>query len=365
MLKNIFCALIIPVIALLFAGIYIFSFSTLTIFPDPEYKVVGFSDANEKGKSTVDSFNVTDDTIKMEYTLRSGILWPYAGIVFRPGSFLNLKNYDYAAIRIKSEKSTTLRFIAVSFLKGFSVETKPLSSLYLIAEINVTDNIKSYVISLKDFKVPEWWYTNNNLPVYDKRITPDFSSIERINIENDENFKKNIQDKIVIESIIFSKSRKPVIVVYLLFVLFYFVAYVFFRKAKSMFSQKKYAVIKAHKQIEFDDYSIQETERLVSFLAENYSDPECTVNKVAQLSNIDVLKIPKIIKTRYNLTFPQYLNELRMNEAKRLLAVVNVKIIEIAFAVGFSNVSHFNKHFKAVEKMSPREYRRKHRKSNE
>ena len=55
--------------------------------------------------------------------------------------------------------------------------------------------------------------------------------------------------------------------------------------------------------------------------------------------------------------FVNYLKEIRMREAKKLLTETDMKIIEISQAVGYDNEKHFMKIFKATCRVSPTEYR--------
>ena len=55
--------------------------------------------------------------------------------------------------------------------------------------------------------------------------------------------------------------------------------------------------------------------------------------------------------------FVNYLKEIRMREAKKLLTETDMKIIEISQAVGYDNEKHFMKIFKATCGVSPTEYR--------
>ena len=53
-----------------------------------------------------------------------------------------------------------------------------------------------------------------------------------------------------------------------------------------------------------------------------------------------------------------FISRVRIDAARRLLKRSTTQILEIAYAVGFNNVSHFNRAFRRVTGMSPREYRR-------
>ena len=58
------------------------------------------------------------------------------------------------------------------------------------------------------------------------------------------------------------------------------------------------------------------------------------------------------------MTFKQYLNKIRLSEAKRLLKETDRQIADIAYHVGYKNVTHFHRIFKQNEKISPNEYRK-------
>ncbi|CAG7618203.1 HTH-type transcriptional activator RhaR [Paenibacillus solanacearum] len=60
-------------------------------------------------------------------------------------------------------------------------------------------------------------------------------------------------------------------------------------------------------------------------------------------------------------TFVEYVNTTRIKEAQRLLKETNMKIIEIADAVGFENIAHFGRMFKKLARLTPLEYRKLNR----
>lgn len=333
----------------------------LTIFPNDSFRHASFSDHIDGGNSSIDEFSSTGSSIIMKYTLREEYKIPYAGLQITSGEFINLKKYDSVKIKISSNKSEKLRFILISFIKNLSISSKPLSSMYLIKEIPVTKEIKSFDISLSEFRVEKWWYEVNELEPFDKSIKPDFRSISAVNIENAECFGFNIQDEVTIDEITFYQSGKRKWFIFASITILYLIlAYVF---RKNIFSSKQETLFSNYKKIDFKKNISTDHETIMRIISENYTDPELSVEKTAELSNTDTLKISKIIKKTTGLSFPQYLNTIRITEAKRLLAETDAKIIEISFAVGFGNLSHFNRCFKTSEKISPKDYRKKYRKN--
>lgn len=69
--------------------------------------------------------------------------------------------------------------------------------------------------------------------------------------------------------------------------------------------------------------------------------------------------LSKVFKQYYNCTYNEYLIELKIEEAKRLLSdeEEEYRIGEIAEVTGFSDQFYFSKVFKNITGMSPREYR--------
>lgn len=65
--------------------------------------------------------------------------------------------------------------------------------------------------------------------------------------------------------------------------------------------------------------------------------------------------------TKYMGVSPiKYLTEMKMVRASNFLIHSNMSVIEIAFALGYTNLSHFNHIFKAYYQISPTQYRKEH-----
>jgi YesN/AraC family two-component response regulator len=78
---------------------------------------------------------------------------------------------------------------------------------------------------------------------------------------------------------------------------------------------------------------------------------------VAKATGVSIYKIPVLIKNQTNRSFKEYLNTIRLTEAQRLLSETDRQIIEISMAVGYNNISHFNRIFKEKNGKTPREFR--------
>lgn len=108
-------------------------------------------------------------------------------------------------------------------------------------------------------------------------------------------------------------------------------------------------------------YSSSESKRMqdVFEYTMNHFVEDLSLNTIAEVANMTKNAFCKYFKKRTNKTYIQFLNELRMEHACKLLRTKNdLSIAEIAQASGFLNISNFNRQFKSAYKMTPLAYRK-------
>ena len=65
----------------------------------------------------------------------------------------------------------------------------------------------------------------------------------------------------------------------------------------------------------------------------------------------------RFFKKYIGMSCIQYINNLRLDNASKLLTTTNKTIMEISLDVGFDNLSYFNKLFKRKYNMTPKAFR--------
>lgn len=78
---------------------------------------------------------------------------------------------------------------------------------------------------------------------------------------------------------------------------------------------------------------------------------------VARQAHLSQGAFSRFFKLRTGKTLPQYVNELRIGRACRLLAESEIKITDVALECGFSNLPNFNRRFLEITGLTPRNYR--------
>ncbi|WP_323816266.1 helix-turn-helix domain-containing protein [Cellvibrio sp. NN19] len=114
----------------------------------------------------------------------------------------------------------------------------------------------------------------------------------------------------------------------------------------------------AYKKLSIEPQKDKEKGALLRYMATEYANPELNLEEAATSLGINRTKINDILKEELGLTFSSYLNKLRLTEAARLLAEnAEANVSEIAYSVGYNNVSYFNKLFKAEYGCAPKTFK--------
>lgn len=89
---------------------------------------------------------------------------------------------------------------------------------------------------------------------------------------------------------------------------------------------------------------------------ENYSDSDLSVNGLSHKLHYSPNYIGNVFKREYDMTINDYMQKVRIENAKRLISETDLKIYEIAEMVGFNDQRYFGKVFKKLVNLTPKEY---------
>lgn len=104
----------------------------------------------------------------------------------------------------------------------------------------------------------------------------------------------------------------------------------------------------------------QRLDQVLQFIFQNYPN-RITVEEAAQVSNLSIPAFCRYFKLHTRKTFIAYVNEVRINAACQLLMDETYSIGQIAYKVGFNNLSNFNRQFKKVKGMVPSSFQQHYR----
>ena len=100
--------------------------------------------------------------------------------------------------------------------------------------------------------------------------------------------------------------------------------------------------------------------KVYKYLVKNFTSP-VKLEEVAALVGLTPTAFCRYFKKRTKKTFVEYLNDMRIGHAKKLLIEGNLKISTISSEAGFNNLSNFICQFKKTTNMLPSEYQKKYK----
>jgi AraC-like DNA-binding protein len=121
---------------------------------------------------------------------------------------------------------------------------------------------------------------------------------------------------------------------------------------------KKDLPLVAYRELTGQPYRDEEKASVLRFIATNYTNPELDLESVVAGTGANRNKVNDLLKTELGMTFTGYVNKLRLTEAARLLTEKSTATVaEIAYSVGYANVSYFNRLFKEEYGCTPKSFR--------
>jgi two-component system response regulator YesN len=96
----------------------------------------------------------------------------------------------------------------------------------------------------------------------------------------------------------------------------------------------------------------------IKYIKQNY-DKKMGLSQISKELSINKAYLCRIFKGETGENLTDYLNKVRIDQAKLLLTTTNHKMYEIAEMVGFSNNQHFNSSFKKVTGQNPLMFKNK------
>ena len=113
-------------------------------------------------------------------------------------------------------------------------------------------------------------------------------------------------------------------------------------------------------KVEVKGYDEELMERIMKVVNENLSDSDFNVEKMCDEVGVSRTQLHRKLKEMTGVPTSEFLRNIRLNEAARLIREHKINITQVSYMVGFANNSHFSTAFKKYFGMSPTEYAAKY-----
>ena len=98
-------------------------------------------------------------------------------------------------------------------------------------------------------------------------------------------------------------------------------------------------------------------DRTLAYIQDHYQT-DIAIQDLASVAALSVSGLHRLFKRHARVTVSEYIAQLRIGRACSLLVSTDRPIARVADEVGYANLSHFNRQFLALKKLTPREFRR-------
>jgi AraC-like DNA-binding protein len=291
------------------------------------------SDGLSDGAVTrLDTFSTESEEVQFGFTLKEGALYPYAGISFNGDSLWDLSAYTHLELIVHSN---TMSHIQVQIERSEG----SYSPLYGV-ELQLEPGRELYSIPLSSFTIPAWWYSEHNCTAAEIDSVSDFTAVSGISLGNSAYEKLDTPYEFSVSEISVRCNFNRFYGLGLLWGLLLIAIGVGKKLRTSSISQEI-----TYRPVVLDKPETALWERITGYIARNYSDPELSINGCCSEVGITSKRLASLFRQNCGCTFKQYVNRIRLHEARRLLLEEDEQITAIFLAVGFNSSSHFNRLF--------------------
>ena len=111
-----------------------------------------------------------------------------------------------------------------------------------------------------------------------------------------------------------------------------------------------------------DSQKITQIKPAIDFIKAFY-DQQISLADIAEAAHLSVSRLSHVFKEQMNITIIDYLTQVRIEKAKRLLISTDKNCTEICYEVGYNNQSYFTRIFKESLGITPRQFRNRNRRN--
>lgn len=311
-----------------------------------------------------------EETIRYEIFLSSQQQYPYGSYDFtflseaNERRLVDLRSIESFRFSVTCAPKNVLIFVIFTFDKKVSDLDKDHTHRVNWHFFTCDGLWRDQEVKLQEFETPDWWLQLMELELADKHY--DLRKTLGFSIVNSLQSPRDVQSQIAITGLV-GIERRPIFiylslaitgVMWAAMIWWGFMLYAQQMVAKAKERMKEDMPLIAYQKLSISPQVDKTKRSLLLFLAQEYADPEISLDIIVERLGINKSKINTILKDELGMTFTAYINKLRLTEAARLLSEYpDETISQIAYRVGFNNASYFNKLFKETYGCSPKYFK--------
>lgn len=327
------------------------------------------TDEYQGGLSSVE---VHDDSYSLDFELlvSTAAEYPQASVslVFEDSkgqpALVDLSSYHSLSFNVKCAPANVLGFIAFTFEEHITQPGDFLTYRAPKTHFSCDPEWSEVTLDLTRLETPQWWLTQFQLALSMKSY--ELNRVAKIMFGNSYQSPKEVASRIQVNELrLHGRDWRYLYLlgVFLFIVWTAFGVWFFRQHTRALIGDLRSKIQKdrplvAYQQLSVEPQHDRDKDAILRFMATEYAKPELNLDTMVTAIGVSRTKINDILKAELGFTFTGYLNKLRLTEAARLLAEKSeASIAEIAYGVGYKNVSYFNKLFKEEYGCTPKIFR--------
>jgi AraC-like DNA-binding protein len=349
------------------------TFLHLSLVPVPEKDYVWIAvpetDDYQGGTSTV---VLHDQQYSLDFELKTTDVaeYPFAalGLVFSDdngeAALVDLSRYTSLSFNAKCSMANVLTFAASTVEKGITQTDDFLTYRSPTTFFSCDENWMPVELDLTRMETPQWWLDRFQLKLSMKDYRLDQVAKLVFGSTHQSPLNESVRIQIHQLQLLGRDWRFMYLLAGLMVVMWGGFGVWFFRAhTRALVNDLRSKIQKDRPLVAYQALSVEpqhdrDKDAILRFMATEYANPDLNLDTMIQRIGVSRTKINDILKEELGFTFTGYLNKLRLTEAARLLAdKPEASIAEIAYSVGYKNVSYFNKLFKEDYGCTPKVFR--------
>lgn len=326
-------------------------------------------DAYWGGLSSV-KINDANYSLDVEMTVSKKVEHPFASasLVFTDSAgkpaMVNLSSFQTISFSAKCLPANVLTFSLLTVDEKITDPNDPLSYRSPSAFFSCDENWNRVELDLTRLETAQWWLERFHLKLSMKEYQLD--QVPKLLFGSSAQSPVEVNARIQLNEITLNGRDWRYLYLFGCFLALVWGGYAvwFFRQhTRALIGELRSRLQKdrplvAYQQLSVEPQRDKDTDAILRFMATEYANAELSLDVMVNRIGVSRTKINDILKAELGYTFTGYLNKLRLTEAARLLAEKEeVNIAEIAYSVGYNNVSYFNKLFKEEYSCTPKTFK--------
>lgn len=295
---------------------------------------------------------------------------PFASFIFyladpkTVADLADLTSFSAISFHIRCEPKNVLVFALYTYVEGVTQLDRPETYRVSLDFLHCSTEGEDVTFALRDLDSADWWLERYGLE-YTDRVS-DLQKVHGFAFNNSLQSPKGTEIHVEVSDLMLITERKISVWIGLAVALLAWLLFAYFLVKAYVREQIKFAnaqveanrPLVAYQKLSLSQDSDTLETKLLRHIAVEYVNPDIDIESTAATLATTRTQINKILKTELGLTFTTYINKLRLTEAARLLTEEpTLSVKQIAFGVGFANVTYFNTLFKKEYGCSPKIFR--------